>query len=56
MFARLTTFIHQCIRVFMVTKKPSKEEFTIIVKVSSIGIAVIGILGFLITVAWQMLS
>ena len=35
-------------RILTVTKKPTKEEFIAIVKVSGLGILVIGIIGFMI--------
>lgn len=35
-------------RILIVTKKPTKEEFLTVVKVSALGILVIGLLGFLI--------
>jgi protein transport protein SEC61 subunit gamma-like protein len=35
-------------RVITVTKKPTKEEFITIVKVSALGILAIGLLGFII--------
>jgi protein transport protein SEC61 subunit gamma-like protein len=35
-------------RVITVTKKPTKEEFITIVKVSAFGILAIGLLGFII--------
>ncbi len=47
-FDRLKTFITECKRVLRVTKKPDKQEFTTIVKISSIGMAVIGVVGFLV--------
>ena len=50
MLNRLKEFIKESIRVFKITKKPSKSEFGIVVKVSAIGIAIIGVLGFLITI------
>lgn len=37
-----------CLRVLRTTKKPDKEEFKTIVKVSGIGILVIGAIGFLV--------
>ena len=43
---RLNSFIGECIRVLKVTKKPDAFEFKTIVKVSALGIAVIGLLGF----------
>jgi len=52
---KVQRFITQCVRVFKVTRKPSNEEFKIIVKMSGIGIAVIGMIGFLITYAKELL-
>jgi len=51
---KIKTFALECKRVFTITKKPSKEEFKIIVKVSGIGILIIGLLGFIIQVAFQL--
>jgi len=47
-FDKLKTFIVECKRVLRVTKKPNKEEFQTIVKVSAIGMGIIGVLGFLV--------
>lgn len=55
MLDRLKSFIIQCVRVFKITKKPSKEEFRTIVKVSGIGIIIIGFIGFIIHVLFQLL-
>jgi len=55
MLTRLKSFIHESIRVFKITRKPSKNEFSIVVKVSAIGIAIIGILGFIITLIKELL-
>jgi len=41
-------FINECIRVLKITKKPDRLEFTTIVKVSGLGILIIGLVGFLI--------
>jgi len=35
-------------RVLLVTKKPTMPEFKVIVKVSGLGMAIIGIVGFII--------
>ncbi len=43
---KFKSFILECKRVLKVTKKPSREEFKTIVKVSSIGVAIIGLIGF----------
>ncbi|MDO8556649.1 MAG: protein translocase SEC61 complex subunit gamma [Nanoarchaeota archaeon] len=55
MLERMKRFINECIRVFKITKKPSKEEFTTILKASALGVAIVGILGFLIQILWTVL-
>ncbi len=45
---RLKSFIMECMRVLKVTKKPSKDEFKVIVKASGIGMMIIGLIGFII--------
>ncbi len=54
--SKFKSFLLECRRVFMVTKKPTKEEFKIIVKVSAIGMIAIGLLGFLIQMLWQIIK
>ena len=45
---RLKSFYAECVRVFRITKKPTNEEFKAIVKVSGLGILLIGLVGFII--------
>jgi protein transport protein SEC61 subunit gamma-like protein len=40
----------ECKRVMRITKRPNKEEFLTIVKVSGLGILAIGFIGFLLHV------
>ena len=47
-WTRLKAFSGECSRVLRVTKKPDRSEFAVIVKISGIGILVIGFIGFLI--------
>nr|MBA4404980.1 protein translocase SEC61 complex subunit gamma [Nanoarchaeum sp.] len=54
--SRFKSFILQCKRVFQITKKPTKEELKVIVKVTAIGIAVIGAIGFIIHISWELLK
>ncbi|MBT3261946.1 protein translocase SEC61 complex subunit gamma [Candidatus Woesearchaeota archaeon] len=54
--SKIKSFFKECIRVFKVTKKPSMEEFKVIVKVSGIGMLIIGLIGFFIQIGWQMFS
>ena len=48
LISKLKAFIEECRRVLLITKKPTGEEFKTIVKVSGIGMLVIGIIGFII--------
>ena len=54
LLAKLKDFVRECKRVLRITKKPSKDEFKNIIKVSSIGILLIGLIGFLIQVLKQI--
>jgi protein transport protein SEC61 subunit gamma and related proteins len=55
-FSKLKSFTTQSKRVFKVTKKPTKEELKVTVKVTGIGILLIGVMGFIIHIAWKLLS
>ena len=46
--ARFKRFIAECGRVLRITKKPDRVEFITIVKVSALGIALIGLIGFVL--------
>lgn len=50
MLQKFKEFGKECIRVLKVTKKPTKEEFKTIVKVSGLGILIIGLIGFIIQI------
>ena len=52
---RLRAFIQECKRVLRVTKKPDKQEFMTIVKISAAGMGIIGLLGFLIHLGKELL-
>ncbi len=45
---KLKAFFKECVRVLKVTKKPTKDEFKAIVKVSGLGILAIGLIGFIV--------
>lgn len=53
---KFKSFLIESKRVFKITKKPSREEFKAIVKVSGIGILIIGAIGFIIQMAWLLLK
>lgn len=47
-------FFNKCKRVWFSLKKPSKQEFETITKVSAIGIAILGVLGFLVSIIMKI--
>ena len=53
-WTKFKRFIIECKRVLMVTKKPDSMEFKTIVKVSGLGMAVIGLIGFVIQMIKQI--
>ena len=53
-WTKFRRFIIECKRVLMVTKKPTPIEFKTIVKVSGLGIALIGLIGFIIQTVKQI--
>ena len=52
---KLKSFIVECKRVLHVTKKPNATEFKTIVKVSGLGILIIGLIGFLLHIGKQLI-
>ena len=52
---KFKNFIRESKRVLIVTKKPTKDEFKTIVKVSGLGIIIIGVIGFIIQMIKQLL-
>ena len=51
---KIKNFFSECKRVWIVTRNPTNEEFKTITKVTGIGIIIIGMIGFLINVIWQV--
>ena len=50
---KLKTFYEKSKRVWLILKKPTKKEYEMIAKVSAIGIAILGVIGFLISIIMQ---
>ena len=46
----IKSFYVKCRRVWTVLKKPSKKEFEQVAKISAIGILLLGIIGFFISI------
>lgn len=55
MKVRISHFLKEYWRVLRLTKKPNMYEFKTVVKVSALGMAVIGLIGFFIHMAKQLL-
>ncbi|MEW5896363.1 MAG: protein translocase SEC61 complex subunit gamma [Nanoarchaeota archaeon] len=52
---RVKRFLKESYRVLRITKKPNKEEYTSVLKVTALGVAIIGAIGFVIFLAKQLL-
>jgi protein transport protein SEC61 subunit gamma and related proteins len=52
---KMRRFWKETVRVLRITKKPGKEEFATSVKITGIGIAIIGAIGFVIFLIRQLL-
>jgi protein transport protein SEC61 subunit gamma-like protein len=50
MIQKISSFFLKCKRVWFALKKPTKEEFILTSKVSAIGILILGVIGFFISV------
>ncbi len=48
-------FFGKCVRVFKVARKPTSEEVKQVSKVSALGILAIGVIGFIIGLAYLLI-
>lgn len=55
LWAKAKRFWKQTLRVLRITKKPGKEEYLTVVKVTGLGMAVIGLVGFVIFMIKQLI-
>ncbi len=53
--SKLKRFIKETARVLRITKKPDREEYKGLVKVTALGIALLGALGFVVFLLKQVL-
>lgn len=51
---KLKSFFAQSVRVWRILKKPTAEEFKLVSKISALGILVLGLLGFLISIVMRL--
>lgn len=56
LITRFRRFAAECRRVLKVTRKPTWPEYTMLAKVTGLGILVIGMLGFILTIAVQLIT
>ena len=54
MWRKFKRILVECKRVLRITKKPNSIEFKTIVKVSGLGMAIIGLVGFVIQIMKQI--
>ena len=53
--AKIIRNLHEYRRVISISRKPSKDEFISTLKISGLGIVVIGVIGFIIQLVYQYL-
>lgn len=53
-FTSLKSFFDKCKRVWMVLKKPTRDEFLKVAKVSAVGVLIIGLIGFIISLVMKL--
>ncbi len=53
---KLKNFIQQSRRVFLVSSKPDREEFKLSAKITALGFALIGAIGFIIFIIFALLG
>jgi len=51
---KFKSFLAKCKRVWLALKKPSMMEFQSVTKISAIGILILGVLGFLISIVMKI--
>jgi protein transport protein SEC61 subunit gamma-like protein len=49
-------FIKQCQRVLHVAKKPDRTEYSNVAKITGIGIIIIGVIGFIMTIPARLIG
>ena len=52
----ISQFIRQCRRVLYVSKRPDRDEYINVAKITRIGIIIIGVIGFVISLIAQLLG
>ena len=51
----INSFLKQCERVLRVSKKPDADEYKTVAKVTGVGIIIIGVIGFIVSILSQVI-
>ena len=51
----ISQFLRQCRRVLYVSRRPDMDEYVNVAKVTGIGIIIVGVIGFIISLVAQLL-
>ena len=51
----ISSFLKQCERVLWVSKKPDMDEYKTVAKVTGLGIIIIGVIGFIVSILSQVI-
>lgn len=52
----LRKFLYECKRVLQVARKPDKDEYWTVAKVTGLGVIIIGVLGFVIMLIAELIK
>lgn len=52
----ISDLIKRCIRIFYISTKPTNEEYTKTATVAAIGMAVLGVIGFLVDTILKLIK
>lgn len=55
MSGRFGSFLAECKRVLRITRKPTRQEFRDLVKITGLGLLVIGFVGFLVSFLYAII-
>ncbi len=49
-------FVSECIRILRLARKPTKDEYMVIAKITGLGMVIIGVLGMVITIFAELVG
>ncbi|MBI5046775.1 protein translocase SEC61 complex subunit gamma [Candidatus Micrarchaeota archaeon] len=51
----MTELIKRCIRIIYISRKPTGEEYSKVARVTAIGIVVLGVIGFIVSLIFNLI-